>query len=98
MNRESYFPLSHNTKDFASTGDEGEDEEFLANDNFRGTNVNNAFSLSECFKGSRGDDELSPPREVFKIRDEDGEEFHLSQEFKGADVGSEEFPSCEDGN
>lgn len=89
MNRESYFPLSHNPKDYASTDDEGEDEEFLGNDNFRGTNVNNAFFLSECFKGIRGDDELSPPREVFKRIDEYGERFRLSQDFKIADVGTE---------
>ena len=98
MNRESYFPLSHNPKDYVSTSYEGEDEEFLANDNFRGTNVNNAFSLSECFKSTHDDDELNPPREDFKNKDEDGEEFCLSQDFKSAYVGSEEFPSSEDGN
>ena len=73
MNRESYFPLSHNPKDYVSTSDEGDDEEFLANNNFRGTNVNNAFSLSQCFKGSCGDGELNPPREDYKSTNYYGE-------------------------
>ena len=35
---------------------------------------------------------------VFKSTDVDGEEFHLSLDFKSADDGIEEFPSSEDGN
>ena len=54
INRESYFPISPNPKDDESTNYEGEDEEFLANDNFRGTNLNIAFSLSDHFEDTHG--------------------------------------------
>ena len=41
---------------------------------------------------------MNPLREDFKITDEDGEEFHMIQDFKSIDDGSEEFPSNKDGN
>jgi len=72
MNRESYFPISTNPKDYANSNYEGEDEELLANNNFRGICVNNEFFVHKCFKGTHGDDESNPPRGDFKSTDEDG--------------------------
>ena len=73
MNTDSKLPLRPNPKDYECTTEEGEDEEFLANDNFRGTHLNNAFSLNEHFKDTHGDEELNPPREEFESMYQDGE-------------------------
>ena len=86
-----------NPKDYESTTEEGEDEEFLANDNFRGTDLNIPFSPSDHFKDTHGDEELNPPREEFESMGQDGEEFLLSQGYKSADDSCEMFSSTDDG-
>ena len=97
MNTDSKIPFRPNPKDYESTIEEGEDEEFIANDNFRETNMNNAFSLSDCFKDTHGDEEFNPPSEESERTGHDGEGFGLSQGYKSVDDSCEMFSSSEDG-
>ena len=60
--------------------------------------MNIAFSLSDHFKDTHGDEELNPPREEFESMDQDGEEFHLSQGYKSTDDPCEIFCLNDDGN